>query len=85
MLTVPKLAHQPQSKKTITAPPSLPQNFSSDCLKPIRNLQGEKVPKERIQSPNLMRGKENFPITKNDVRFFISPPNNNDKLIKNHQ
>ena len=85
MLTVPKLAHQPQLKKTVTAPPCLPQHSSSDYLRPISMLPVVKTPKEQILSPNLIKGKENFPITKNDVPFFSSPLNNNQTHFKNHQ
>ena len=85
MLTVPKLAHQPQLKKRITAPPCLPQHSSSDYLRPISMLPVGKTPKEQILLPNLIKGKENIPITKNDVLLFSSPSNNNEVIFKNPQ
>ena len=75
MLTVPKLAHQPQLKKAITQPPSNNQNTLSNNLVPNSIHSTQKSLKKRILSPNAIKGKENIPIKKNDISSYLSLTN----------
>ena len=65
MLTVPKLAHQPQLKKTNTLPPSLYQHSLYQNLVPSDTNSNQKPTKMQLLSPDPIKGKENIPITKN--------------------